>query len=284
MGRVVNVVIAAALLGLSSLNAFSASKCKYSEAQFTFKQTATGPLKVHVFSPPQHASSVRPAVVIFHGGGWTMGDPSWAFGLVDRFACKGLVTIVPQYRLSDKKTASPADAIEDAKAAIAWTRANREKFELDPSRVAALGWSAGAHLAASAAVFAEHKNQRPDLLALVSPAVSVVDDAHFRSLFTPETTIENFSPAEHIKPLLPPTIIVTGRLDTVTPLTSVRKFHDLMTAAGNLSVLNVYDEVGHLFTPKGEPDNGFPNPDKVVRRQAYDAIDAFLVQQAYVAR
>ncbi|MCA1855119.1 alpha/beta hydrolase [Massilia oculi] len=284
MHKIARVVVVAAVFICMLPEAHSASPCTPTETEFAFRQTAAGPLKVHVFSPPHHIKTPRPAIVIFHGGGWTMGDPSWAFGLVNRYACKGLVTIVAQYRLSDKKTATPADAVDDAMAAIRWVRTNATTLGLDPDRVAALGWSAGAHLAASAAIFAKDDDQRPSLLALVSPAVSVVDDGHFSSLFPLGTKTENFSPAEHVGPSLPPTIIVTGRDDTVTPLRAVKKFHERMKAAGNVSELHVYDDVGHMFTPKGQSDSGFPNPDKAVRQRAYEAIDEFLIRQAYMAR
>lgn len=77
---------------------------------------------------------------------------------------------------------------------------------------------------------------------------------------------------------------MTGRADTVTPLAEVEKFHGRMRAAGNLSELNIYDDVGHMFTPKGQSDKEFPNPDKVVRQRAYEAIDAFLTKHTYMIK
>lgn len=280
--RILAAVLAASAL-FSPVAAQAEGACKPEKREHVFSQTPSGPLTVHVFSPPGAGGGIHPAVVIFHGGGWVMGEPSWSFWLVDRYACKGVVTIVAQYRLSDQKTASPAEASDDAMAAIGWTRAHAAELNVDPEKVAALGWSAGAHLAASAAVFATDKSQRPDLMALVSPAVSVVEDNHFRSLFPPGTKIEDFSPAEHVRPALPPTIMVTGRADTVTPLAGVTKFHERMLAAGNVSVLHVYDGVGHLFTPAGQADDGFPKPDKAVQQKAYEAIDRFLVERGYLA-
>jgi acetyl esterase len=278
---VASAVLAASVL-LSPVSAQAQDGCKLDKSEHVFSQTPNGPLKAHVFSAPGNQEKPRPAIVIFHGGGWVMGDPSWSFWLVDRYACKGIVTIVAQYRLSDQKTASPAEASDDAMAAIGWIRAHAAQFNIDPDKVAALGWSAGAHLAASAAVFATEKTQSPNLLALVSPAVSVVEDNHFRALFPPGTKIEDFSPAEHVRPGLPPTVIVTGRTDTVTPLAGVTKFHERMLAAGNVSVLHVYDGVGHLFTPAGQADDGFPKPDPAVQQKAYEAIDRFLAEQGYL--
>jgi acetyl esterase/lipase len=274
------VVLAASVL-FSPLTVLAQDACKLDPSEQVFSQTPNGPLKAHVFAPPEHGGKPRPAIVVFHGGGWVMGEPSWGFGLADRYSCHGMVTIVAQYRLSDEKTVSPAEASQDAMAAIAWTRAHAAEFNIDPDRIAALGWSAGAHLAASAAVFTTDKTQSPNLLALVSPAVSVVEDNHFRALFPPGTKIEDFSPAEHVRADLPPTVMVTGRTDTVTPLAGVTKFHERMLAAGNVSVLHVYDGVGHLFTPASLPDDGLPKPDPAVQEKAYTAIDAFLIERGY---
>lgn len=273
--------IATALASMVPFLAAAQGDCKLDKSEHVYSHTPNGALKAHVFSPAGPSQKARAAVVIFHGGGWVVGEPAWSFWLVDRYACKGMTVVVPQYRLSDKKTASPAEASDDAMAAIQWTRQHANQLRVDEHRIAALGWSAGAHLAASAAVFGADKGQRPDLLALVSPAVSIVNDGHFRALFPPGMSMADFSPAQHVRPGLPPTIIVTGRADTVTPLAEVSKFHEQMLKAGNVSVLKVYDEVGHLFTPAGERDDGFPKPNQAIQRQAYEAIDTFLIAHGY---
>lgn len=274
-------LLVTALALMLPLAAGALGECALEKSEHVYSNTPNGALKAYVFSPVGQPAKPRAAVVIFHGGGWVAGEPPWAFWLVDRYACKGMTVVVAQYRLSDQKTASPAEASDDAMAAIKWTRESAAKFHLDRNRIASLGWSAGAHLAASAAVFANDKAQRPDLLAFVSPALSVVNDKHFRALFPPEVSISDFSPAQHVKPGLPPAIIVTGRTDTVTPLAEVSKFHERMLEAGNVSVLKVFDGVGHLFTPAGEPDDRMPKPDLVIQAQAYAAIDAFLIAHGY---
>lgn len=275
------LLVTLALGLLLPLMARAEGACSLDKSEHVYSQTPSGPLKAHVFSPAAPSVTPRPALVIFHGGGWVVGDPSWSFWLVDRYACNGITVVVPQYRLSDQKTASPAEASDDAMAAIKWTREHADEFRLDRRRVASLGWSAGAHLAASAAVFAKERVESPDLLALVSPAVSVVNDGHFRTLFPPGLPLSDFSPAEHVRPGLPPAITVTGRTDTVTPLPEVMKFHNAMRKAGNVSVIQVFDDVGHLFTPAGVPDDRMPKPDLSVQERAYRAIDEFLITHGY---
>ena len=71
-------------------------------------------------------------------------------------------------------------------------------------------------------------------------------------------------------------MILHGRADTVTPLKGVQKFHDRMTLFQNRCELQVYDGVGHLFTPEGEPDDGYPNPEPNVQADAWLKIEEFL--------
>ena len=80
---------------------------------------------------------------------------------------------------------------------------------------------------------------------------------------------------------MPPTIIVIGRDDTVTPLKYSEFFRDEMIKYGNSCELHIYDGVGHLFTPSSEPDDDWPNPDKQINLKAQNTIDAFLKKHGY---
>ena len=95
-------------------------------------------------------TQTRPAVVIIHGGGWQRGEPSDMQDYVDRVVAEGWVAINLAYRLAPKHT-WPAQR-DDLYAALTSIHANADKYGLDPSRIAVLGYSAGAHLAAIAAL------------------------------------------------------------------------------------------------------------------------------------
>lgn len=111
-------------------------------------------LKAFVFGPEaSEGAEPRPAIVVFHGGGWAEGDAEWAFPRARLFASQGMIAVAAQYRLSDQDAVTPIEAMADARAVIRWTRANAGILGVDPKRIAAYGWSAGAHLAASAAIF-----------------------------------------------------------------------------------------------------------------------------------
>lgn len=98
----------------------------------------------------------HPLVVYVHGGSWTSGSKrvtghfSDFPGVLATLAGKGFAVASVDYRLSSEAK-FPA-AIQDVKAAIRFLRANSGKFRIDRNRVALWGASAGAHVAAMAAV------------------------------------------------------------------------------------------------------------------------------------
>jgi acetyl esterase/lipase len=106
--------------------------------------------KLDVFLPDR-GQGPWPVVVYVHGGAWMMCDKSdlqvepALYGLT-----KGWAVVSVNYRLSSEAR-YPAQ-LHDVQAAIHWVRANASVFDFDPRRVAVCGSSAGAHLAAHAAL------------------------------------------------------------------------------------------------------------------------------------
>ena len=96
-------------------------------------------------SRPASGKGPFPAVVCLHGGGWRMGNKRDVRSWLRFFASQGYVAASVGYRLApDFKF--PAQ-IEDAKTAVRFLRANARKYGIDEKRFAAVGWSAGGHLA-----------------------------------------------------------------------------------------------------------------------------------------
>lgn len=256
--------------------------------EYTYKIIGSDSLKANVFYPLNISENEnRPSIVIFHGGGWVMGEPSWGFGHAKKYAKLGLVSISVQYRLSDEKNITPIDAMEDTRDFFIWVRENAKDLKINCNKIAAFGWSAGAHLIASAAVFPAYGSDStitsiPNALILQSPALSVVNDRWFEKLLLNKGNPIDYSPAEHMQGEMPPSIIIVGRDDTVTPLGESELFHENMLKYGNESYLNIYDGVGHLFTPSDQPDNGWPNPDKEVSEKAFYQVDLFLKNHNYI--
>ncbi len=86
-----------------------------------------------------------PAVVCLHGGGWQLGHRAGHHGTMRMLARNGYVAVSVGYRLAPKHR-WPAQ-IEDAKCAVRYLRARAKELDVDPTRIGALGDSAGGHLA-----------------------------------------------------------------------------------------------------------------------------------------
>ncbi len=249
--------------------------------EYTYRTVDDRALKAYVFQPANGAAG-RAAIVIFHGGGWSIGEPEWAFGRARHFAARGMTAVAAQYRLSDQKSITPVEAMADARAVIHWMRTSAAALGINPKRIAAYGWSAGGHLAVSAAIFSETAVQggvssSPDALVLVSPALHLEKDGWVQRLLGTRAEASSISPASHVRKGLPPTLILQGSDDTVTPLEGARLFADRMRDAGNRCDMQVYPGVGHLFTPAGTRDDGWPQPDVKVQALAFKKADDFLI-------
>ena len=96
------------------------------------------------------------AVVYFHGGGWVLGDLDTHDSLCHALAHgSGCVIASVDYRLAPEHR-FPA-ALDDSYAATAWIAENGAKLDIDPSRLAVGGDSAGGNLTAAVALLAQER-------------------------------------------------------------------------------------------------------------------------------
>lgn len=97
-----------------------------------------------------------PIVVFVHGGGWHTGDKvSAVHDKADWLTAQGILFVSVNYRLSPTPVLDPDPARlryptypEDVGRAVAFVQANAAAVGGDPGRVAVVGHSAGAHVAA----------------------------------------------------------------------------------------------------------------------------------------
>lgn len=242
----------------------------------TYREVDGAELTAYVFSPGDADSTEadstesRPAILLFHGGGWYVGSPEWSFASARRYAEMGLVAVSIQYRLSDESV-TPIDALADVCAAFHWIREHSAEFGVHPQRIAASGVSAGGQLAAAAATIGCGNTEGafgvggPDALVLWSPAVDVGGDGHFRRMLRDRAAVEAYSPVEHVRAPMPPVHIVQGERDTLTPLSGARRFCERVVDAGGRCELVVYPGVGHLLTRNLAHQESDFDPDPAMR-------------------
>lgn len=214
-----------------------------------YKTVGDTPLKLWIFSPKQAAAEPRPAIVLFFGGGWKSGSPQQFEPQCRHLAEQGMVAITADYRVASRHAAKPVDCLADARSAVRWVRANAARLGIDPDRIAAGGGSAGGHLAACTAfinAFDDPAEDRgvsaaPNALVLFNPALVLaplpgLDLAGFGTRVAADrlgTEPKNLSPAHHVKPDGPPTIIFHGSADETVPLATAEAFAAVMRQAGN---------------------------------------------------
>lgn len=129
------------------------------------------------FYSPRGVSKV-PALVAVHGGGWQIGDRKFYAHWGPYFARNGYALFAIEYRLMKPGVKTYPGAVYDVKAAVQFVRAKATEFAIDTERVAMIGDSAGAHLAALVALAAEEpafsSEYRNDPFSAISPKVKAV--------------------------------------------------------------------------------------------------------------
>ena len=94
---------------------------------------------------PAATAMPAPAVIVFHGGAWREGSRKEVHDILESLASHGIAGVAPQYRFCPEHP-FPAQ-VHDAKAAVRWVRLHAAEYGIDPARLGAMGFSAGAHLA-----------------------------------------------------------------------------------------------------------------------------------------
>src|SRR6201981_3453899 len=93
-----------------------------------------------------------PVLVAAHGGGWQLGDRKFYQHWGNYLAKNGYAVFAVEYRLMRLGVRNLPGAVYDCKAAVQFVQARAAELGLDPERIALIGDSAGAHLAALVAL------------------------------------------------------------------------------------------------------------------------------------
>ncbi|MBI5503054.1 MAG: alpha/beta hydrolase [Deltaproteobacteria bacterium] len=214
---------------------------------------------------PRERPTAAPALLFVHGGGWVIGHREHQGQvLLYDLAAQGWVCMSVEYRLSPRATFP--DHLVDVKRGLAWLREHAGELGADPSFVVASGISAGAHLAALAALTPNDPEYQPGFeiadtsLAGCVPIYGVYDLADRERLWpdprgirivqavvmktTPEKSPAAFdkaSPLARVRADAPPFLVVHGTIDVLAPVAGARSFVRALRAVSKAPV--VYAEI-----------------------------------------
>lgn len=237
------------------------------------------------------ATGPVPAVVVVHGGGWVNGDPSQAFGNARHFAGRGIATVSISYRLAPAHR-FPAP-LDDVRRGLRHVRTHAAELGVDADRLALLGLSAGAHLAALAHVARALPGLEPNLpqeLRDVSEDVRAVI-LHYGpydlgrrtvgaegwdpigALLGPRVEdpawVRLASPRWHATHARAPVLLIHGTADTVVSYHESERMHGALVEAGRSSELLLLEDTPHAFQMEWKGD---------ANRRANAAMDDFLAR------
>ena len=140
-------------------------------------------LQLDIYRPDGRAPV--PAVLIVHGGGWEEGSRQMERPLAQQLAARGFAAIPVSYRLGAKgRFPAPLD---DLKAAVRWVRSHASDYGIDPTRIGAIGGSAGGQLVAllgasnGVAVLEGYEGDDRDYSSVVQAVVDIDGVADFVS-------------------------------------------------------------------------------------------------------
>ncbi len=211
-----------------------------------------GPHREHlldVYRPRRPGGAV---VIFFYGGRWSQGNRTGYRFIGQALAARGITTIIPDYRLYPE-VRFPL-FVQDAAAAVAWTRRRAAEFGGDPGRICLMGHSAGAHIAALLALdrtYLAGQGLRGPVLAGVIGLAGPYDflplqDADLRDIFGPESAHPRTQPIAFARADAAPFLLLTGAQDrTVSPGNSRRLWQRLNEQGGRAHLVS-YRRLNHI--------------------------------------
>lgn len=206
-----------------------------------------------------------PCIVVIHGGAWRMGDKSSHRGEIRQFADEGFVSATIQYRFAPQYK-FPAQ-VEDVKCAVRFLRAHASDYGIDPNRIGAVGFSAGAHLSMMLATldsdalageggWSDQSSKVQAAVSFYGPTLFTADDMPTRTeplvldflggtLAEVPEAYKNASPVTHVDAGDPPMLLFQGTDDPLVPFTQAFQMTTAMTRHGVPGRVELLVGAGH---------------------------------------
>jgi acetyl esterase/lipase len=250
LGIIAATLALAACSPLKTINALTPTS--------TYSKTADVPYgphprqKLNIYTPAE-GKGAAPVVVFFYGGSWNSGERLDYEFVAEALASRGMVAILPDYRLYPD--VRYPDFLTDSAQAVAWAAKEASRYGGDPKQLFVMGHSAGAYNAAMVALdkrWLEQHGMTPtalrgwiglagpyNFLPIQNPDVKPV-------FFHPDTPPES-QPINQVTKLAPPALLIAPKNDDlVNPTRNTGMLANALREAG-VPVNEIYfDKVNHV--------------------------------------
>ena len=208
--------------------------------------------KLDVYLPLEGVAEA-PVVVFFYGGTWRNGDRADYAFVGEALASRGIITVIPDYRLYPEVT-YPA-FLEDSAAATAWVREQQADWQPEPQPLFVMGHSSGAYNAAMLALddrwLGEH-GLSPDMLSgwigLSGPYEFLpIINPDVKPIFPYPDTPQDTQPFFHADADSPPALLLAATPDKlVDPERNTGQLTEKLREAGVSVETHYYESLHHL--------------------------------------
>jgi acetyl esterase/lipase len=192
-----------------------------------------------------------PVLVAIHGGGWRrFSKNQYGPRIASAFVPRGFAVVAPNYVLSAPGAPTWPLNFEDVEAAVQWVRGQARSLDINPARIAAIGESAGANLAALLGT-TEANGDAGGVSSQVNAVIAFSTPTDLPALYaesflgglaaaqflggTPSQVPAHYlgaSPIDHVSRADAPMLLVHGLQDPLIPVRQSKGMSTALTAAG----------------------------------------------------
>lgn len=226
------------------------------------------PETADLYLPVADEGSRVPALLDIHGGGWLIGDKSWQRENAEALVMRGMAVFTINYKLGSRpKGGRVTDEggwprnLMDCKTALRFMRAYARELQIDSSRIAVCGQSAGGHLALLTGLTANrseyrggfYQGQAEEVCAIIN-FYGVTDlrvwgrDMLFSEWDRRDDKVLSLaSPVDQVHSNSPPVLTIHGDADTLVSISHAKALDEALKRTGAEHQFIILEGIKHGF-------------------------------------